>query len=218
MNRKRQFNRYYLYNNEFIHRVTAQHWLRRCWPRCVCGQRGSHFPPASGNYCHMTPLVSRHQVQRATLGTCVFPGIGLYVSRNACVYGGKAVTGWLHPAEWPEAAHVNTHTQRTYPHDFAPLLYILPHGVDNVAAHVLSFSALLTHPHQTHPNRGENGIRRGTKLGQRVRIEGGGKYVCVNSPHMQLRYQEPRVECVGEAALWNKHTHQILINSCTGDI
>lgn len=50
--------------------------------------------------------------------------------------------------------HRDKHTQKTYPHDFAPLLYILPHGVDNVTAHVLSCPALLTHPHQTHPDRG----------------------------------------------------------------
>lgn len=39
----------------------------------------------------------------------------------------------------------------TYPHDLASLFYILPHRMDNVATHILSFSAFLSHPHQTHP-------------------------------------------------------------------
>lgn len=41
---------------------------------------------------------------------------------------------------------------QTHPHNFAPLLHVLPHGVDDVAAHVLPFSAFLAHPDQTHPD------------------------------------------------------------------
>jgi len=41
----------------------------------------------------------------------------------------------------------------TYSHNLAPLLHILPHGVDDVTAHVLPSSAFLPHPDQTHPVR-----------------------------------------------------------------
>lgn len=41
----------------------------------------------------------------------------------------------------------------TYSHNLAPLLHVLPHGVDNVTAHVLPSSAFLPHPDQTHPVR-----------------------------------------------------------------
>lgn len=43
----------------------------------------------------------------------------------------------------------------TYAHNLAPLLHILPHGVDDVTAHVLPSSAFLPHPDQTHPVRAE---------------------------------------------------------------
>lgn len=43
----------------------------------------------------------------------------------------------------------------THSHNLAPLLHILPHGVDDVTAHVLPSSAFLPHPDQTHPVRAE---------------------------------------------------------------
>ena len=92
---------------------------------------------------------------------------------TTCVYSGHTVIWSVGLISYHEAVHEGTHTHthththiyihRTYPHDFAPLLYILPHGVDDVTAHVLSFSALLTHPNQTHPDRAKSEVRRGEK-------------------------------------------------------
>lgn len=62
---------------------------------------------------------------------------------------------WLTFTKTHKYTHETVETQRTYPHDFAPLIYILPHGVHDVTAHVLSCTAFLPHPHQTHPKRRE---------------------------------------------------------------
>lgn len=46
-----------------------------------------------------------------------------------------------------------TPPERTYPHHLPTLFNILPHAVNDVAAHVLPCAPLLLQPHQAHPAR-----------------------------------------------------------------
>ncbi len=117
----------------------------------------------------------------------------------------------------------------THSHDLAPLLHILPHGVDDVMAHVLPSSAFLPHPDQTHPVRAEQStdsrqpdkpsvcqdlktrtLKRSARKGTRVKEQSG-----LNRQHLWPAADYHRISFLqfeGQIHFFHKHCHMALVS------